>query len=395
MDAAADADARTTRPQRPTGQRALKVLFLIDFVVGPVAGTERQLIDLIRGIDDAGLRPLLAVFRATPYVSDAAQLPVIARVLGIERLASLRTLFRLFRLTWFIRHERIDIVHIFFNDAALVAPLFCRLGGAKVIVARRDLGFWYTPANLALLRLSNRFVNLIVANSEAVRRSVSQREGYPAERIRVIYNGHDLRRFVRPPADDLRLRYNIPRPAPIVGIVANLNPVKRHRDLIDAFARVRERVTDAHLVLVGSGPLEPVLRDQVSALGLQNAVHFLGSMQDVIPVVRLFAVGVLCSESEGFSNALIEYMGCGVPSIATGVGGNAELIDDGLNGLLVEVGDSAALATAIESVLADPMLARRLGHAGRRTVEGLTLERMIDAHIRAYRAVGDRAPMSR
>jgi len=371
----------------------VKVLYLIDFLAGPVAGTERQLLDLIEGLDRSDCQPLLAVFRETPFVSNTNSLPVPVRVLEIDRLLSIRAWLRLFKLAWMIRRERIDLVHIFFNDAALAAPLFCWLGGAKVVVARRDLGFWYSRAKLAVLRFSNRFVDAIVANSEAVRRSVTEREGYPFERIKVIYNGHEPQRFAQKPAVGFRERYGIPASSPIVGIVANLNPVKRHRDLIDAFERVRTRFENAHLVLIGAGPLETTLRSRAKVRGVENAVHFLGSMKEVIPVVRLLSVAVLCSESEGFSNALIEYLGCGVPVVATRVGGNTELIEDGVNGFLVDVADIGMLASRIETLLADPGRACDMGARGRNAAEALTLERMVKAHVRVYRAVNEGRPV--
>src|SRR5262249_15230660 len=138
-------------------------------------------------------------------------------------------------------------------------------------------------------------------------------------------------RFEAPPLRSLRERLQIGADDPIVGMVANFNPWKRHVDLVHAFARARQRHPRAQLVLVGTGATEPT-RAAAQALGIERAVHILNDVTDVIPVVKHFAVGVLCSESEGSSNAVIEYMGAGKPCVCTSVGGNPEIVDDHVSG---------------------------------------------------------------
>src|SRR5207249_3978341 len=119
--------------------------------------------------------------------------------LHISKLLSVRSIVKLFRLGALVRAKGIELVHIFLNDAAIAGPFFCRMGGADVIVSRRDMGFWYTGANLKALRISNRFVSRVIANSDAVRRNVHQWERYPAARIEVFHNGHPPDRFDVPP----------------------------------------------------------------------------------------------------------------------------------------------------------------------------------------------------
>ncbi len=366
-------------------QAPIKILYLIDCVVGSVAGTERQLIELMDGMRSAGCQPELAVFRRTPFLDGPHKVGGSIRVLGITRLASLDALYKLIKLSWFIRRQKIRLVHIFFNDAALVAPLFCRLGGAKVVGARRDMGFWYSRTNLWLLRISNCFVDTIVANSNAVAQNVAARERFPQKRIAVIYNGHDMQRFVGEPDRELCERFKIPPGAPIVGIVANLNPVKRHADLLKAFGQLRITYPAARLLLIGAGRLEQQLRDQATTLGIADVVHFVGSVSDAVPIVKLFSVGVLCSESEGFSNALIEYLACGIPVVATRVGGNTEVVTDGYNGFLVDVADVEQLGRRITELLADRSLATRMGQNALESSRRFTREQMIARYVALYR----------
>jgi glycosyltransferase involved in cell wall biosynthesis len=284
-----------------------------------------------------------------------------------------------------LRRERIHLVHIYFNDAAIIIPLFARLAGCKVVTARRDMGISYTRKDLFLRRIVGRLVDRVIANSHAVASCAIEREWLARGRTRVVYNGYDFTRGRAPAEAGLRARLGIAATDSIVGMVANLRTVKRHADLIRAFVEVHRRHANAHLVMVGTGPLRDALIRQVSATGLGDRVHFLGSVSNVIPIVKHFAVGVLCSDSEGFSNALIEYMASGLSPVCTRTGGNVELVDDGENGFLVEVGDIQALADRISRLLADAVLARQMGEAARQRASNYTMSRMSTETTQLYR----------
>jgi glycosyltransferase involved in cell wall biosynthesis len=361
-----------------------RMWFVIDYLSGTSGGTEGQLLALIRGVSGRGVSPRLIALRPTEFTrsGDLEGCPV--STLHIRQVLHVGSLFRLFRFAWRIRRERVELVHVFFNDSAMIIPWFAKLGGSKVVTSRRDMGYWYTWANLRLLRLANRFVDRFLVNSRAVAEHVMARERVRRERIRVIYNGYLFGAEAGPALVGLRERIGAGEKDPIVGIVANLRPVKRHGDLLEAFARVLRNHPRAHLLLLGTGPLEAALLARVAALGIGSSVHFLGSHRDVIPFVKHFDVGVLCSESEGFSNAVIEYMACGVPTVCTNVGGNPELIRDGVDGYLVEPGDVPALASRIEALLNDRALARTLGENARARVQEYTLDRMVEAHLESY-----------
>jgi glycosyltransferase involved in cell wall biosynthesis len=368
-----------------TASRQRKILYVMDALYGGerIGGTEGQVLQLLTHLDRSRFEPRLALFRPTPYVEQAGALPCPVDLLHIDRLLAARTAVKLLRLSAFIRRTRTDLVHIFLNDAAVAGPLFCRLGGAKVIVSRRDMGFWYTETTLRVLRLTKWFVSRVIANSNAVRRNVHEREGYPLTQIDVCYNGHDPRRFDVEALKGFREARKIGPADPIVGMVANFNPWKRHVDLVEAFARVRQRHAHAHLVLVGTGAVDEC-RDAVRRCGIESFVHFCGGVTDPIPIVKHFNVAVLCSESEGFSNAVIEYMGAGKASVCTNVGGNAELLQDGETGFLINPFDVQSLADRISLLLATPDVAQRIGERALKVAHGLTSRRMVDAHLELY-----------
>lgn len=348
----------------------------------PGGGTENQLILLLERLDRVRVAPYLACLRSSPYLDRLARdLPVTVLDVPVFRNARLAGGVR--RARAWVRRERLDVVLTFFRDANVVATLGARWAGVPIVSGRRNFGYWHTPGEIRILRFLNRFTRCFVANSEAVREQTVRREGVSRERIVVIPNAVDVERF-RPAApgerETLRAQFGFPATAPLIGCVANLRPVKGHEVVLDAFASVCARVPQARLALVGEGPLEIPLRERARALGVLDRLHFLGLRQDVPDLLRAFDVGVLASHSEGLSNALLEAMASGLPTVATAVGGNSELLQDGALGVLVPASDPAAMAAALAELLTSPDRRRRLGAAARdRVRDANSPERVLEA----------------
>jgi glycosyltransferase involved in cell wall biosynthesis len=286
-----------------------------------------------------------------------------------------------------LKRRRVQLAHIFFNDAAILAPFFLKMYGVKIVTSRRDMGFWYTPLHLRLLKISNYCVDVAVANSYAVREHVSQKEHLNKEKIEVIYNGHDLLRLKSiAPLPGFRAALHIENDAPIIGMVANLRPIKRFEDAIQAFALVVQHYANAHFVIVGEGEaLKKKLTQLAASLHVADKVHFLGGIADPVSVVKHFSVGLLCSETEGLSNAIIEYMACGKPIVCTNVGGNPELVKEDWNGFLIKVGDIIAIVARIEKLLSNQPLSCLFGARSQtRVAERFTIRQMVEEHEALY-----------
>jgi glycosyltransferase involved in cell wall biosynthesis len=247
------------------------------------------------------------------------------------------------------------------------------------------MGFWYAGTRwLPLLRAAGKAVDLVVANSHAAGRAACERERLPSSKLRIIYNG--LVSLPRRPAASAGPDIGSGPSGGRVGIVANARPVKRVEDLVRAFTRVRAGGRDCDLAIVGR--VTPSVAALVNASSLREQVHMPGQVEDAIAWIRTFDVGVICSESEGLSNALLEYMQCGVAVVATATGGNVELVEHEQTGLLVAVADTDGLAAALERLLADEPLRRRLGEAGRAFVASrFSITEMVDAHEGLYRTL--------
>jgi len=199
-----------------------------------------------------------------------------------------------------------------------------------------------------------------------------------------IYNGVDTDRFrPGPERDAVRRSWGLAPEALVVGHVGRLVAVKDHATLLRAFEEVRRRVPRAVLVCAGDGPLEPELRRRAG-----DGVRLLGHRDDVAEVLRGFDVFALPSLNEGISNTILEAMATGLPVVASRVGGNPELVDDGRTGALVPPGDAAALAAALGHYLAADDLRREHG----RTALAAARERFgTDAMARGYERVWERA----
>ena len=371
---------------------ATKIMYLLDYYEHPHGGTEGQVLQLIEHLDRSRYEPSLAVLRPSAYI-EQNPFPCPVRVLGIGSIGTPWAIAKLLRFAYALRRHGYRIVHCFFNDVSLIAPPLLKAFGIRVLVSRRDLGFWYTPRILAALRATSRFVDRYVANSRAVSRVVQEKERVAEDRISVIYNGFTPARKVGASTGDAGPLGTLGANR-IIGIVANLRPIKRMDTLIAAFGAIHADFPDVRVAIVGdheSGQAAGVLEQLVNlanGAGVRDKLIFTGGVADAAPYIERFTVAVLCSESEGFSNALIEYMHAGRPVVCTDAGGNTELVTDEVDGLVVPVGDAGALADRLARLLSDRDLARRLGEAARETIRlNYTHTRMTAEQMACYDAV--------
>ncbi len=240
-----------------------------------------------------------------------------------------------------------------------------------------------TAGGLLLLRFLHR-LDAVIAPSRTCRTELLK-AGFAAGRIHVIANGVDTSLFRPEPALE-RTRPSSFGEGPAVVFTGRLIEAKGLLELSEAWALLLHRVPNAHLVLVGSGPLEAELSRSAALPPLAGRVHFTGEVLDVRPYLRAAAAFVLPSWAEGFSNALLEAMAMGLPCVATEIGPIVDAVSNGEEALLVPVKSPRALAAALATILTRPDIADRLGRAARKRVEAeFSLEREVDALEALYR----------
>ena len=213
----------------------------------------------------------------------------------------------------------------------------------------------------------------------------------PAAKATVVMNGIPLHRYVQANPSTraaARVALGLDANAFIVGSVGRLVNVKNHRLLLDAVAPICRTHPQVRIVLLGNGDLRGELERQALSLGIAGSVHLLGERPDIPQVLPAFDVFAMPSRSEGHSIALLEAAAAGLPAVATAVGGNPEIVQDGVTGLLVPTEDEASLRAALLSLIDDP--ARRgvfAGQARRWAERVISVEAMALRYGEIYREV--------
>lgn len=334
-------------------------------------GTEHQFAEIASRLDQRKYNLIVACFSRTGEFLEkvtGADLPVVE--FARSRWFSPSTARCALGWMRFLRRERIELVHTFDLYTNLFAGPLARLVGVPLLLtSRRDTGTMFTPRRRWVLRRVFFRSDRIVANSEAARASLL-REGVPARLIRVVLNGVDLERFC-PNGNQLQARrkWGWGDEDLLIGAIGNLRPEKGHDILLKAVPEVIRQFPRAHFLIVGPGPLQPVLLRQVRTTGLEPYVAILGDCSEIPELLGALDIVVLPSTSESLPNVVLEAMSAGRAVVASAVGGCLELIEHGRTGLLFPPRDAHALAEQILRLLAQPQLRAELGQAARKHAE--------------------------
>jgi glycosyltransferase involved in cell wall biosynthesis len=359
----------------------IRVVHVIDNLFP--GGTERQCVELVRGLAGIGIQNAVFYFKPGPLLTVLEQAGVIVRALPQGSLRSARSVLRLIKLARAIRRWDPSVVQtygVYSNLRGLLAGFFA---GVPVRVAgRRDLGESLRPIQHRADRWAWKLAHRIVANSEAVRQQLISQEQVPPDKVVVIRNGVNLRDWPLPdhPVDG--------NGDAVVGMIAHFREGKGHVTFLRAASEILKVIPSVRFCLVGSGPLEPMIRECAYELGIADQVEFWGHMEGeaLRSALRQFRVSVLTSKSEGLPNVVLESMAAGRPVVATAVGGTLEIIEDSVTGFLVPAEDPVTMAERLVCLLKKPSLAWAMGKQGRQKVEReFTLERMVDQFQRLYR----------
>jgi len=336
----------------------IKILFCIDGLVR--GGTELQLIELINRLDRTVYKPYLLTIRdtdssLTPKDCEhlSWQVPSLFSVGGIKSVLKLRR---------YLKQEGITVVQTFFQDSTLLAGLSSWLAGTPVRLACfRDMGFWHGTAVTLAMKAICKTKTGFVCNADQVREHFIEQLALDPNRTWVIRNGFELSHQALPPSsDDVRA----------ICLVGNMTrQVKRVDLFIEAAAIVARQNSAIIWHIVGDGQLRSELESLAKNKRVSHQMRFVGRIDDVGAYLKEMDVGVICSDSEGLSNALIEYMASGVAVIATEVGGNTELIDSEVSGLLIPPDDIQALADAMQRMIDEPQMRASMRACAREHIE--------------------------
>lgn len=337
--------------------KKIKITFIIDTIHGIKAGTETQLNLLINYLDKNKYDIHLLCLRETEWVKEnSSTINCKVNVFKVNSIINPMSILSYIKVIRHVQNIKPDIVMTFFRDSNIIGVIAARLANVKVILStRRDYGLWLDRRTHYILGLANRFVKGIIANSRKVKELTCKQEIIDCSKTHVIYNGIKFgdAKPVKFDNKQLKNKLGIPLDNQIVGIVANLRPMKRYRTFINAAEQVLLKKNNVHFVIVGDGQLRDPLENLAAELGIRDYIHFAGSQEDVLPYLSIFDIGINCSANEGLSNAIMEYMDFEIPCIVSAAGGNEELIENGINGYTFELDDYLELAKLIIDLLDD------------------------------------------
>jgi glycosyltransferase involved in cell wall biosynthesis len=265
-----------------------------------------------------------------------------------------------------------------------------KLSGALLLSSRRDMGILRkTKHGLAYL-VVNRLSDRVLAVSEEVKRFCVDADRIDPRKISVVYNGVDLKHIAAEDSQDNPFaKADWAGASHIITCLANIRRVKGIDVLVRTAQRVCRELPDAVFLVAGSlyeRDYSEEVQAMIRSIGLEKNVRLLGFIGDPVPLLKMSDAFCLLSRSEGFCNALLEAMACGVPSVVTRVGGNPEAINDGENGFLVPVENDEAAAERLLTLLRDPERGAQIGDRGRNSVlTRFSAEAMIQKLIGVYR----------
>jgi glycosyltransferase involved in cell wall biosynthesis len=298
----------------------------------------------------------------------------------------------LIRLTRYLQQARVDVLHTHLFEPSVVGLAAGVLARTPLRVITRHYSNYHTRIgkkwHVRADRLCNRMSHAIVAVSKHTSEHLVNEEGTAPEKVHVVLNGIDFSRARISGLDVVaKLRKELAvKNGYMLLVPARLHPEKGHTYLFQALPGIRKGVARDVVVLVaGAGPFEGTYRQQVRALGCDDIVRFLGFRRDVLDLMAAADLVVLPSVAEAFGLVLAEALYLGTPVVASRVGGIPEIVDDGVDGVLVPPADSGALADAIVGLLTDGQERQRLAGAGREKVRGrFSFEQMARGYEQLY-----------
>jgi glycosyltransferase involved in cell wall biosynthesis len=346
---------------------------------------------LIKGLGRGGAELLLA--GATPYLTldryayeyayllpwkDALVPELEGRGLEVHCLEGHRSAGWPRRLRRLVVEREIALVHAHSPVAAVGARVALWRSPVRVVYTEHNVWPSYHPITRAANRRTYRRNDHVFAVSEDVRSTIRLPRRGPNPPVETLYHGLDPGSVGRwGSSAGIREELGLPEAAPLVGTVANFRPDKGHRFLLEAALRVRRDLPEVRFVLVGLGPVEERERRRVAEMGLQETVMFAGYREDAPRVAGACDLFVLPSVREGLPLALLEAMAVGVPPVVTAAGGMPEVVRGGVDGIVVPVGDTRALASAILSLLGDPARRGRMARSARARAAEFDIRRTV------------------
>jgi glycosyltransferase involved in cell wall biosynthesis len=369
-----------------------KVCFVLPSLSG--GGAERVAVQILNALDPLVWDRSMYLFRREgPYLDAVDGAIALSSGAGGSRIGRWMALRR------FLVETRPDLVVAFLSYLSVLSAVSAARIGARVVfdqgtpvsafLTDRDYHWrlpWHRRVFSWASRLGYQRADAIVATSKGVAEDLATEFGVAADRIHIVHNPIDLHAIALASSEPIDPAYETALASPVIVAAGRLADVKNYPLLIEAVAVLRARVP-VRLLILGSGDLESSLRELVSQKRLDQAVTFAGFQSNPWKYIARADVFALTSRYEGFGNVLVEAMACGVPVVATSSPGTRDIVSAGLDGLLVDQHEPAALAAALARVIEDSPLRARMGAEARRSATRFALPIIAGVYDGVFRRV--------
>jgi len=357
----------------------VQLIYELDF-----GGTEKTLATLVRGLDKGKYN--ITVCCIAPLGPVAEEIKKVHDMSIISLNAPGRySLFAFFKLWRLLKKHKTHLLQSYLYYDNFISRIIGKIAGVPIIInGQRHLSYLDSPLRHFLDRLLSSRRDLIIANSNATKRSLVLTENIPENQIKVIYSGKDPAIFDKQVnITEIRKKFGFKNKELIVGILAKLREEKNHKLFLETAVEISKEMNNVKFFIVGGGPFHKYVFELVNKLNIQDKIIFAGDQKDIVSMLAIFDVSVLTSISDSFPGAVLESMAMSKPVVATPVGGVPEMIVHGETGFLGETKEE--LAKAIIVLLKNPKLRKQMGMAGRERFEKyFTVDKMVKEYEKVY-----------
>lgn len=343
-------------------------------------GGAKQVSYLLEGLSRRGVESVLACPLDSHIAAEVAPLGIRVHEMPMRGDLDLPLIWRLKRL---ISKERPDLVHLHSRRGAdILGGVAARLTGVKSVLSRRV----DNPESPFVVNWKYRLFDRVITISQGIA-DVLLSEGLPAEKLACVRSAVDYEAY-QSPCDEAAFRqaFHLDEDELVVAMVAQLIQRKGHRLMLEAMPRLLQRFPRLKLLIFGRGPLHDELAGMIREMGLEERVSLVGFYEALAPIMPCFDLLAHPAYREGLGIALLQAASAGLPIVAVSAGGMPEAVEDGVNGRLISAGSVDELVAALEALLSDPQLRRRMGEAGREKMRReFSVDVMVEGNLHVYR----------
>lgn len=365
-----------------------KIKILYFTTTSKLSGTEKMIYELVKKINKEKYEVKVCVFKddsGDQLLDKLRKKNIETFCLNLNKKWEIWKLIKLFKI---IKKFKPDILQSFLFFDNITARVMGKILGISVIISgQRNVDIYRSKSRNFIEKITIPLADCIVSNSRAGKELLIRREKVPENKIKVIYNGIDLKDFHNIQRGKLSELINKEiTNSLVVGFVGRLIKQKGLNYLLEAAAELKKEFRKIIFVLIGDGDKKEKLEELAKKLDIQDVIYFIGRKEEAWQYMKLFDVFVLPSLSEGLPNVIIEAIVCEVPVVATKTGGISELIEDGKNGFLVEPKNSRFLSKKIRHILNLSEKERKTitENARKKIKENFSIEKMVKEYQILY-----------